>query len=80
MHHVYTGNVHDPEGETTYCAACSAPLIRRDRYTILGAALDDEGHCRACGERCPGVFDGPPGTWGRRRRPVRLGFVEPDAR
>jgi pyruvate formate lyase activating enzyme len=34
--------------------------------------LTDQGHCRACGAACAGVFDGPPGQWGARRMAVRL--------
>ena len=30
-------------------------------------------HVRAAlGNACAGVFDGPPGLWGRRRQPVSL--------
>src|SRR5689334_4498774 len=32
LHHVYIGNVHDPEGDSTYCQACGAMLIGRDWY------------------------------------------------
>ncbi len=72
VHHVYTGNVHDPEGQSTWCHACGELLIGRDWYVLSGWNLSDDGHCRSCGVRCPGVFDGPPGSWGARRRPVRL--------
>ena len=34
LHYVYTGNVHDPEGGTTYCPACGTAVIRRDWYEI----------------------------------------------
>jgi pyruvate formate lyase activating enzyme len=30
LRHVYTGNVHDSEGGTTFCPGCQAPLIVRD--------------------------------------------------
>ena len=30
LHYVYTGNVHDREGGTTFCPGCAAPLIVRD--------------------------------------------------
>jgi pyruvate formate lyase activating enzyme len=72
MRFVYTGNVHDPEGQTTVCAGCGGVLIARDGYELGAWNLDDEGHCLRCGARCPGVFDGPPGSWGARRMPVRL--------
>ncbi|MGC8668675.1 MAG: AmmeMemoRadiSam system radical SAM enzyme [Chthonomonadales bacterium] len=73
--YAYTGNVHDPEGGTTYCHNCGAALIRRDGYDILGYHLTDTGECRTCGTPCAGVFQGPPGTWGPRRLPVRLSAV-----
>jgi pyruvate formate lyase activating enzyme len=70
LHYVYTGNVHDREGQSTYCHACGALLIERDWYE-LGAWNLEEGRC-ACGEPCAGVFESRPGTWGSRRLPVRL--------
>jgi pyruvate formate lyase activating enzyme len=80
IHHVYTGNVRDPEGQSTFCAGCGALLIGRDGYEIGAWNLDDGGRCRACGERLPGVFEGSPGHWGARRLPVRLSEVPRAAR
>ena len=76
LRYVYTGNVHDPEGGTTRCHGCGAALVVRDWYELEGWALDDAGHCLACGTRCAGVFAGPPGEWGRKRLPVRLGDTQ----
>jgi pyruvate formate lyase activating enzyme len=70
---VYTGNIHDLAGGTTTCPGCAQAVIVRDGYTLARYHLDDRGHCRTCGTRLPGVFDGPPGAWGERRRPVRIG-------
>ncbi len=68
LHHVYTGNVHDPDGQTTCCAACDARLVERDGMRVLAATLED-GACTRCGARLAGRF-GPgavrPGA-GRRR-------------
>ncbi len=72
VHYAYTGNVHDPEGDSTWCHACGALLIARDWYEIGAYHLTDDGHCRSCGARCAGVFDGPAGHWGRRRMPIRI--------
>jgi pyruvate formate lyase activating enzyme len=69
-HHVYTGNVHDEQGQTTYCHACGAPLIARDWYRITAFNLIENGCCGRCGTRCPGRFEETPGTWGPRRQPV----------
>jgi len=70
--YVYTGNVHDLEGDATWCHGCGDKVIGRDWYDLNAWNLDDEGRCRSCGTPCAGVFDGAPGTWGRKRRPVRL--------
>jgi pyruvate formate lyase activating enzyme len=72
IRYVYTGNVHDEEGGSTYCHGCGARLIGRNWYEITGWNLTDDGRCRDCGTPCAGVFDGPPGRWGSRRQPVRL--------
>jgi pyruvate formate lyase activating enzyme len=73
LRYAYTGNVHDEEGGSTYCHACGARVIERDWYVLGDWALDDAGHCIACGEPCAGRFDGRPGRWGARRLPVAMG-------
>jgi pyruvate formate lyase activating enzyme len=70
--HVYTGNVHDAEGDTTSCPSCANAVIERDWYELTGWRLTGDGRCRSCGTTIAGVFDGPPGEWGRRRQPVRI--------
>jgi pyruvate formate lyase activating enzyme len=72
LRHVYVGNVHDPQADSTYCHACGSLLIGRDWYVLTGWGLDAAGCCRQCGAACAGVFDGRPGGWGARRLPVRL--------
>jgi pyruvate formate lyase activating enzyme len=72
LRYVYTGNVRDLEGGTTRCHGCDRPVVARDGYVLVGWGLDADGCCSTCGERCPGVFDGPPGRWGARRQPVQL--------
>ena len=72
LRHVYLGNVHDHDRSSTYCHACGACLIGRDWYELSDWGLTPDGACAACGTRCAGVFDGPPGDWGRKRLPVRL--------
>jgi pyruvate formate lyase activating enzyme len=71
LRYVYTGNVHDPEGQTTTCHACGEALIERDWYELLAWRLEG-GRCARCGEPCAGVFEERPGTWGSRRLPVRI--------
>jgi pyruvate formate lyase activating enzyme len=77
VRYAYTGNVHDVDGGSTYCHQCGAKLIGRDWYILTDWHLSDDGRCLSCGTVCAGVFDGPPGSWGSRRLPVRLrNFVE----
>lgn len=70
--YVYTGNVHDPAGQTTYCHTCGSVLIERDRYRLGRWGLDGKGRCTQCSTPCAGVFDAQPGNWGGHRMPVRL--------
>jgi pyruvate formate lyase activating enzyme len=72
VRYAYTGNLHNPSGESTYCHACDALLVRRDRYVLSAWHLTDDGRCRKCGEAWAGVVDGQPGKWGARRLPVLL--------
>ena len=72
LRYVFTGNTHDEEGQSTYCHSCEARLIGRDWYDLTLWNLTGDGRCDACGTPCAGVFEGPPGTWGRRRHPLRV--------
>ena len=72
LHYPYTGNVHDPAGASTYCSRCNRRLIERDWYELGVWNLDESAACANCGTVCDGVFDGPPGDWGRKRQAVRL--------
>lgn len=71
LRYVYTGNVHDRDGGTTYCPGCAEPVIERDWYELGHWALND-GNCRHCGTAVAGRFDDLPGHWGARRQPVRM--------
>ncbi|HMK12805.1 MAG TPA: AmmeMemoRadiSam system radical SAM enzyme [Acidimicrobiales bacterium] len=77
VRHAYTGNVHDADGESTYCAGCGERVITRDWYRLGDYRLDDAGCCLECGTKLAGVFDGPAGAWGRHRQPVVLRRVAP---
>jgi len=72
LRYVYTGNVHDPRGASTYCPGCGVLVIERDWYELGEWQLDAAGACRKCGTKVAGVFSGQPGTWGSKRLPVRL--------
>ncbi|MGZ8982042.1 MAG: AmmeMemoRadiSam system radical SAM enzyme, partial [Burkholderiaceae bacterium] len=45
LQHVYTGNVHDTEGGTTFCPHCHSALIVRDWHRILRYEVTDDGRC-----------------------------------
>jgi len=72
LHFVYTGNVHDREGGSTWCPGCGVRLIERDWYQLGSWQLTESGACQKCGTQIPGVFAGAPGGWGARRLAVRL--------
>ncbi len=72
VRYAYTGNVHDEDGESTYCPSCGEKLIGRDWYVMTDWRLDDRGACGRCGTVIAGLFESRPGDWGARRLPVRL--------
>ena len=72
LRYVYTGNVHDEEGGSTYCPACGKAVIVRDWYDIRGYHLSDEGACASCGAKLAGRFGKFGKPFGPRRIPVRL--------
>ena len=73
VRYAYTGNVHDPEGETTHCHGCGDLLIGRDGYELTEWNLTVEGRCRTCGTVLAGVLEEWPGVWNGSRRPVNMG-------
>ncbi len=51
----YLGNVHDPDGQTTYCPSCNTPIIKRDWHSVLQNNLR-AGKCKICQTRIAGIF------------------------
>ncbi|MEJ2720135.1 MAG: AmmeMemoRadiSam system radical SAM enzyme [bacterium] len=72
LRYVYTGNVHDEHGGSTYCHECGALLIGRDWYVMTAWNLTQDGKCPNCGTACSGVFDAEPGRWGAKRVAVNM--------
>jgi len=75
MHYVYTGNVHDYAGSSTYCHGCGDLLVGRDWYQLSSWNLSMNGEnavCARCGTEIAGVFEEKPGTWGARRQPIHI--------
>lgn len=74
LHYVYTGNVHNIEGDTTFCPNCQKPLIVRDWYQINQYRLTPDGHCPDCGTALAGKFDEAVGSFGRNRIPIAISY------
>jgi len=72
LRYVYTGNVHDEEGGSTYCPSCENAVILRDWYQIRGYRLTDAGACTHCGMQLAGRFQKFTKPFGSKRIPVRL--------
>ncbi|MFZ5555974.1 MAG: AmmeMemoRadiSam system radical SAM enzyme [Pseudomonadota bacterium] len=72
LHYVYTGNVHDVEGDTTSCPGCGKPLIVRDWYRILDYHVTADGRCPHCDTAIAGRFEAFRGAFGPRRVPVAI--------
>lgn len=75
LHHVFTGNIDDATGQSSYCPKCSALLLARRGYEVRAVELR-EGRCGRCGEELGGRFDhGPIGGFGSRRIPIAVPSV-----
>lgn len=51
----YVGNVHNREGQTTYCHNCGTTLIERDWHSVLKNKLKS-GRCCKCNSIIPGCY------------------------
>jgi pyruvate formate lyase activating enzyme len=72
LNYVYTGNVHDSAGGSTYCASCEDLVIERDWYRIGEYRVSESGACGHCGAPIAGRFGAFARPFGPRRIPVRL--------
>jgi pyruvate formate lyase activating enzyme len=72
LHYVYTGNVHDSVGGTTYCPQCSVALIVRDWHRIEAYRVTETGNCPDCGTAIAGRYERYAKQFGRRRMPLSL--------
>ncbi|WP_137936474.1 AmmeMemoRadiSam system radical SAM enzyme [Chitinivorax sp. B] len=73
LQYVYTGNIVDTEGGTTYCPSCHSVVIVRDWHAIVDYQLDEQGRCQQCHTAINGRFDSFHHAFGRRRIPIHLG-------
>lgn len=72
IYYVFTGNLHNVEGASTYCHNCHQSIIERNGYLISEYHLTDDGHCQYCNTQCAGIFNGQPGDWHGQRQPIVL--------
>ena len=72
LHFVYTGNVHDTTGGTTFCPGCHEALIVRDWYRIDHYSVTPDGHCPHCGTAVAGRFGAFSHPFGNRRIPIAM--------
>jgi pyruvate formate lyase activating enzyme len=73
LRYVYTGNVHDTQGGTTFCSGCKTAMIVRDWHRILLYRVSPDGRCLDCGTALPGRFEKFEKAFGSRRIPIRIG-------
>ncbi len=71
IRYVFTGNVHDIAGGSSFCHECGNLLIERNWFHLGQYALDGS-RCSNCNADIPGKFDDSPGNWDGKRAPVRL--------
>ncbi len=57
IRYVYTGNVMDDEGATTFCPSCGKRLIERTWHDVRRSVLRDGATCPSCGAALAGVFE-----------------------
>ena len=55
LKHVYTGNLYDVDGESTYCPDCNARLIHRHGFQLQDNRII-EGRCGVCNAPLAGVW------------------------
>jgi pyruvate formate lyase activating enzyme len=72
INYVYTGNVHDEKGGSTWCPKCHAPLILRDWYRIDDYRVTPDGRCPACNTPLAGKFGTFGHAFGPRRIPIAI--------
>lgn len=72
VHYAYVGNMHDKEGDSTWCSHCGELLIGRDWYELSQWQLTEDAKCPRCGHICVGIFEKEPGCWGANRVAITL--------
>jgi pyruvate formate lyase activating enzyme len=71
IRYVYTGNVHDVDGGSTYCPGCRRRVVGRNWHQLTEWNIRN-GACGFCGTPIAGHFPNIPGNWGARRVPIKF--------
>lgn len=58
VRYAYTGNIEDPEGQSTYCPLCGQQVMERSGYQIRRCGLTDGGCCTRCKTAIAGKWIG----------------------
>lgn len=56
LKYVYTGNIEDETGSTTYCPTNGQPLIKRQGYFVQENLVGSDGKAVSCPEVIPGAW------------------------
>ena len=56
LKYVYTGNIIDEEGSTTYCPETKEPLIIRKGFFVTQNLVDQNGQSKTCPSKIPGIW------------------------
>ncbi len=56
LKYVYTGNIFDDTGGSTFCPGCNEQLVRRSPFASTDVSLV-KGQCGNCGEQVEGVWE-----------------------
>lgn len=51
----YTGNIVDPDGQTTYCPSCNGAIIERNWHKVVKTRFSEDT-CKKCGGKIAGVW------------------------
>lgn len=54
LNYVYTGNINDEDGSTTFCPKCGQAVVKRKNFLVIENKLK-KGKC-PCGEIIPGIW------------------------
>ena len=72
LRYVYTGNIMDEAGGSTYCPGCRKAIIARDWHNVSSYQITAAQRCAHCNTRIAGRFGTFHQAFGRKRIPVQI--------